>query len=48
MAKRSVYDILAEDYPDGNYSQSQFWEAVAEADEYTLDYYEDGDIAEWL
>lgn len=48
MAKPSLYEILAEDYPDGNYTQSQLWEAIAEADGYELDYYEDGDLAEWL
>jgi transketolase N-terminal domain/subunit len=45
---KSVYAILAEWYPDGNYTEEQLWEAIAEADGYTLDYYEDGDLTEWL
>lgn len=48
MSNKSVYEILNEWYPDGKFSESDLWEAIAEADGHTLDYYEDGDIAEWL
>mgnify|MGYP003336093019 CR=1 FL=1 len=45
---KDVYKILAEWFPEGNFSEEDFWEAVAEADGYQRDYYADGDIAEWL
>lgn len=45
---KSVYTILAETHPDGNYTEQDLWNAIAEADGYELDYYEDGDLAEWL
>ena len=45
---KSVYTILQEWYPDGNFNEDQLWEAIAEADGYKLDYYADGDLAEWL
>lgn len=46
--KRLLEDVLMEMYPDGIYNEEQFWEAVAEANGHELDYYADGDIAEWL
>jgi transketolase N-terminal domain/subunit len=46
--KRALEEVLMEFYPDGNYTESQLWEAIAEADGYELDYYEDGDLTEWL
>lgn len=48
MEKQNVYSILEELYPDGNFSESELWDAIAEADGYELDYYADGDLAEWL
>ena len=45
---KNLYTILAEWYPDGDYTESQLWEAIAEADGYERDYYEDGDLTEWL
>ncbi len=45
---KSVYEVLMEWYPDGKYTEEQLWEAIAEADGYTQDYYEDGDLTEWL
>ena len=45
---KSVYEVLMEWYPDGVYNEQQLWEAIAEADGYSQDFYEDGDIAEWL
>lgn len=46
--KRALEEILMEWYPDGIYTEAQLWEAIAEADGYELDYYEDGDLTEWL
>jgi antitoxin component YwqK of YwqJK toxin-antitoxin module len=45
---KDLYGILAEWYPDGVYTEQQLWEAIAEADGNERDYYEDGDLAEWL
>jgi hypothetical protein len=45
---KNLYTILAEWYPDGDYTESQLWEAIAESDGYERDYYEDGDLTEWL
>lgn len=45
---KTLYTILEEWYPDGNYTESQLWEAIAELDGHTQDYYEDGDLTEWL
>lgn len=45
---KSVYEILMDWYPDGVYTEQQMWEAIAEADGYSKDFYEDGDLAEWL
>lgn len=48
MSKKSVYAILEEWYPDGNFTEDDLWEAIAEADGYEQEYYADGDLAEWL
>jgi len=44
----NVMEILIRDYPTGNFTESDLWEAIAESDGYERDYYEDGDLAEWL
>lgn len=46
--KTSVMEILQEWFPDGDFTEEDFWEAVAESDGYKQDYYADGDITEWL
>ena len=48
MNERDVNDILADWFPKGNFTEADFWDAVAEADVYKQDYYADGDIADWL
>jgi len=45
---RGIYTILAEDHPEGNFSESDLWAAIAEADDHQREYYADGDLAEWL
>jgi hypothetical protein len=44
----NVMEILTRDHPKGNYNESDLWEAIEESDGYALDYYADGDLAEWL
>ena len=46
--EKGVWQLLAEWYPDGNFTEEDVWEAIAEADGYKLDYYADGDLAQWL
>lgn len=46
--EKNLWDVLAEWYPDGKYTEEQVWEAIAEADGHKLDYYADGDLTEWL
>ena len=48
MEKRDVHEVLQEWYPDGNFTEQDLWEAIAEEDGYERDYYEDGDLFEWL
>jgi hypothetical protein len=48
MSTKSVYQILAEWFPDGNYTEDDLWDAIAEADGHQQDYYADGDLTEWL
>jgi hypothetical protein len=45
MKKQSYYEYLPE---DGNFTEEDLWEAIAEAN--GVDYSEiaDGDLAEWL
>ena len=44
---RSVWDVL-EEWGINNPTEDDVWEAVAELDGHKLDYYADGDLAEWL
>lgn len=46
--EKDIYKILNEWYPDGKFSELDFWQAVAYADGYKNEYYADGDVAEWL
>lgn len=48
MEKRDVNEVLQEWFPDGKFGEKDLWDAIAEADGYERDYYEDGDLAEWL
>jgi antitoxin component YwqK of YwqJK toxin-antitoxin module len=45
---KSPLEIVMEWYPDGNFTEEDLWEAIAESDGHQRDYYEDGDLAEWL
>lgn len=48
MEKRDVHEVLMERHPDGMFNEQDLWDAIAEADGYERDYYEDGDLTEWL
>jgi hypothetical protein len=43
-----LYSILAEWYPDGNYSEADLWEAIAEAEGLDVNEIMDGDLVEYL
>jgi len=45
---KTIEMILMENHPDGIFNEQDLWDAIAEADGNKLDYYEDGDITEWL
>ena len=45
---KSVIQLLAEWYPDGVFTEEDVWEAIAESDGHSQDYYADGDLTEWL
>ena len=47
MAKRDPWAIL-EEWGITNPTEDDMWDAIAEADDHELDYYADGDLAEWL
>ena len=44
---KDVWTIL-EEWGITNPTEDDMWEAIAEADDYQMDYYADGDLAEWL
>ena len=44
---KKVYELLAE-WGIDNPTELELWEAIAEIDGHKQDYYEDGDLAEWL
>jgi hypothetical protein len=42
------YGTLAERYPDGNYSEDELWEVIADVHELAMEEIMDGDLTEWL
>ena len=44
----NLYSVLAEWYPDGNYSEQDLWEAIAEVNEVEVNEIMDGDLTEYL
>jgi len=44
----SLYSILAEWYPDGNYSEEELWDAIAESQGVDVYSIMDGDLTEYL
>jgi len=47
MSSTAVWKLLAE-WGIDNPTEEDVWEAIAELDEHKQDYYEDGDLTEWL
>jgi len=44
----SLYSILAEWYPDGNYSEEELWDAIAESQGVDVYSIMDGDLTDYL
>lgn len=44
----NLYAVLAEWYPDGNYSEQDLWEAIAEVNGVDSNSIMDGDLTEYL
>jgi hypothetical protein len=42
------YSLLAEWYPDGNYTESDLWEAIAESEGVDVNEIMDRDLAEFI
>lgn len=45
MSKPTYFDYLPE---DGNFTEEELWEAIAEANGVDYDKIADGDLVEWL
>ena len=43
-----LYSLLAEWYPDGNYTESDLWEAIAETQGVDVNEIMDRDLAEFI
>lgn len=44
----NLFTILAESFPDGNFSEQDLWEAIAEVHDKDVNEIMDGDLTEWL
>ena len=44
----NLYTVLAEWFPDGNFSEQDLWDAIAEVHEKDVNEIMDGDLTEWL
>ena len=44
----NLYTILAEWYPDGEFSENDLWEAIAESEGVDMNSIMDGDLTEYL
>lgn len=45
---RNLYSILAEEHPDGDFTESDLWDAIAESEGLELNEIMDGDLTEYL
>ena len=43
-----LYSTLAEWYPDGNYTEADLWEVIAEVEGVDMNEIMDGDLVEYL
>jgi hypothetical protein len=44
----NLYSILSAWYPDGNYTEAELWDAVAEVEGVDVNEIMDGDLTEYL
>jgi hypothetical protein len=44
----SLFQVLANNHPDGNFNEEDLWNAIAEANDLDVNVIMDGDLAEWL
>ena len=44
----NLYTVLAEWFPDGNFSEQDLWDAIAEVHDKDVNEIMDGDLTEWL
>ena len=44
----NLFQILAENHPDGNFNEEDLWEAIAETHNLDVNEIMDGDLTEWL
>jgi hypothetical protein len=44
----NLYSILADWYPEGNYTESDLWEAIAESEGLDVNEIMDGDLTEYI
>jgi hypothetical protein len=44
----NLYSILSEWYPDGNYTEAELWDAIAESEGLEVSEIMDGDLTEYL
>lgn len=47
MKSRTYAEILAETHPNGDFTEEDLWEAIAEANDLDFDP-SDGDLIDWL
>lgn len=45
---RNLYSILAEDHPEGDFTEMDLWDAIAESEGLDLNEIMDGDLTEYL
>jgi hypothetical protein len=44
----NLYSILSDWYPDGNYTEAELWDAIAELEGVSVSEIMDGDLTEYL
>lgn len=44
----NIYTTLAEWFPDGNFSEQDLWDVIAEVHNVEVNEIMDGDLTEWL
>lgn len=44
----NLFQVLAENHPDGNFSEEDLWDAIAQVHDVDVNEIMDGDLTEWL